>query len=70
MEKVIMVNPDRMEYKGYAGDISYDLKSNMYSVKTVDPEIALVSGCEGKTIYDLQAAFLQAVEGHISMTAE
>ena len=30
MQKVEMVSPNRLEYKGYAGNVIYDLKTNVY----------------------------------------
>lgn len=60
-----MVGPNRLEYKGYAGNVIYDLKSNVYFGKIIEPVLVGEYGYGGKTIYDLKEAFSKTVDRHI-----
>lgn len=65
MKKVEMVSPNRLEYKGYAGNVIYDLKNNVYFGKIIEPALQGEHSYEGKTIYDLKESFSEAVDRHI-----
>lgn len=70
MDKVIMVNPERMEYKGYAGNINYDRVNNQYFGNILEPVIMEEIRYVGRTVHDLMNAFLELVENQIALAAE
>lgn len=70
MEKVVMVNPERLEYKGYAGNVNYDRASNQYFGNILEPILIEELSYVGRTIHDLMNAFLELVEGQIALASE
>ena len=61
MSDVKMLSLTQMEYKGFQGNINYDLATNTYSGKVTNRQTYYLA----KTIHSLREAFARAVDEYL-----
>ena len=62
MSDVKMLSLTQMEYKGFQGDINYDLATNTYSGKVTNRQTFYSIEYLAKTIHGLRDAFAKAFQ--------
>ena len=65
MSDVKMLSLTQMEYKGFQGDINYDLATNTYSGKVTNRQTYYSIEYLAKTIHSRREAFARAVDEYL-----